>query len=801
MIELPLLENIGYGECQKCPLSPEYHVPGFGPADGITLVGEAPGQNETRIGRPFVGVSGKLIREVLVRAGVDPETCRWTNAALCRPPGNKTPPISATSACNNRLFRELHAARPTRILSLGASALTALQGATKPLRITAWRGKGFWTRIGERNVYTVATYHPAAILRDADLFRDMVMDVQKLLREEAPQPTPEVEAWIPTTEVEALRYLEEIVSAAGLYPLSCDLETSGFDPEVDFIISVGIGYAQGTRGAAVLIGGTLLESPRVRGQVERILRQRRAYHNAKFDLKFLEKWLDTTFPADDTMLMNYTMDERPMGQFSTHGLKTLSRFRYDADDYSWDWKKFFRDPEKFSITDLYQYQALDCYYTSRLAQDFEHELDEPALLLYDTLLIPGMHALRKIERHGVPMDVEYLQKLQLQLSKQLIRISKALQDGVEKLTGEKWFNPGSPLQVKEILERLGIEVESTNKEEMNIVVRSGASEDARGFAKAILEYRNLSKLLSTYVDGFLRRVGADGRIRADFLLHGTVTGRLASRDPNLQNIPHHGGGDPEAAERGDLIRRSFISGNGCTFVEADYSQLELRVAAFYSDDQLMRETFVNRVDIHYAVASQMFRKPIEEISKQERHLAKYFDFGLVYGRGAASLAEGREMEFIQAATGVRWTVRDAEKFMQRFLGGFPQLAAWLRKQRHAPHNAHEVSTPTGRRRRFDLVLPDGLAERQAINSPIQALASDICLDALIRLHAVLPEGAHILFTVHDSIAFEIRNDLLGDVLPVIKQVMEEVRVIQTDIPFVVEMKAGPNWTDAKVIDV
>jgi DNA polymerase-1 len=195
----------------------------------------------------------------------------------------------------------------------------------------------------------------------------------------------------------------------------------------------------------------------------------------------------------------------------------------------------------------------------------------------------------------------------------------------------------------------------------------------------------------------------------------------------------------------------------------------------------------------------MFGKPPEEISYFERYLAKYVDFGLIYGRSARSLVEGWEMEYLAQQGGERWTQKQAETFIEKFLGQFPQLKAWLANQERLVHSQHYIETLTGRRRRFPLITPQtrGSAERQARNSPIQSFASDINLSAMIKLHDLLdPREARILYSVYDSISFEIREDVLEKNIDVIKAVMEKPP-IPLLVPLRVDVEVGPRWSETK----
>lgn len=794
------------GDCEKCPLSNEYLVPGSGVGGGLALVGEAPGTHEVRNKIPFTGPTGKLIRMVLTAVGMDPDQAYWTNAALCRPPGNKTPPIEALSACHDRLVDELAVQKPQKMLIMGASALTSLMGAQVQQSIFKWYGKGMWIN----GVYSVPTFHPAAVLREADLFRDMVEDLQKLLDNDGPMQQPEVEVWIPLDVREFRRMAKKL---SGSTVLSCDTETTGFDFLRDKLISTAFGTLyDDLHGVSLVVGSTLAEDPEVKQGMWDLMHgdSVTVFHNAKFDLEFLGQYFGKHVrpsKLSDTMVMHYLLDERSSGRSEIHSLKTLARRYFDADYKTLDFNAFFSG-KGGTLEDLYNYQALDCYYTRRLHDVLLGKLTEESENLvsaYENVLIPASRTLTEIETTGALLDIPYLYGLELEYEDRLLDMQANLEVLVEKTSGVKFFNSNSSKQVGDYLRKtLGLTADKieTGKVHLKEMMPKVKDPDVREVLRSILDYRNQSKFLGTYIRGYLMRAHEDNRIRTNFALGGTVTGRLASRNPNLQNIPHHGIGDYDAAalERADKLRRAFIVPEGFSFVEADFSQVELRVAAHLSRDPLMMQIFHDGRDIHTEAAINMMGKPAEEITGPERRMAKFINFGVVYGRSAAAVAGGNEMQNIQQAGGTRWSVKQAQTFIDKFFAGFPDLDRWLREQRAAPHKQHYVESPTGRRRRFPLLLPgDPEYERQALNFPIQSLASDICLDAMIRLHQGLKDGARILFTVHDSICFEVPNENLDKTIDQIRHTMEEVSLLKLEVPIKVDIKVGTRWNELKEV--
>jgi len=815
------------GECAKCPLYVDddykHLVRGFGTADRLMIVGEAPGATEVAQGKPFVGESGRLIRSVLTKLGVHPdEDVYWTNAVLCRPPGNKTPTPTTIKLCNDRLLKvELPMVAPQKILALGGVALSAVLGTPAGLPITKWHGRSMWVEWADEigsfppRALAMSTYHPSAVLRDLDLFRDFAYDIEKLISRSAPIPDIEYTWVVATDGPEALGALKEL--ADGADELSLDIETMGLNPMSDDIISIGFGSHDPDRGVIIplaVLNGDLT----AKAEVARFIQEYNhplVLQNGKFDLQFLDVYFEQALRpkhVKDTMLLHYALDERPIGRYAAHGLKDLARIHYDAPDYKFDFPQFYASLEKQrlqlstddyqtwydeTMSKLYEYQVRDCIYTAKLHVDLSAELEAEypeGRGLLETLLYPGSMAFTEVELYGVKIDLEYLRGMKADYTERL----EGFRSELETIAWEG-FNPLSPVQVVKLLfdewQLDDSRGRSTEREALDSLVRRTKNPAHVDGIKKIIEYRLRAKVLATYIDGMLTRVDSDGRLRTDIRLAGTATGRLSSSDPNLQNIP---------TLMGQEIRDAFISEDGYTFLEVDYSQLELRVAAWLSEDEKMIQTFKDGKDIHRAVAAAMFNKREEDISEHERYLAKYVDFGVIYGRGALSLAEGWEMDYLEEKLGgVRWTLPQAEKFLNEFLAGFPQLTAWMKRQQNLGFRQQYVSSATGRRRRFPFVS-DRLKShigRQAVNTPIQGFASDICLSSLIRLHNSLPEGANVLFPVHDAIYFEVRDDLLDAVIPLIHDGMERdlPNGIDQVVPIPVKLKAGRRWGQVEEI--
>ena len=360
----------------------------------------------------------------------------------------------------------------------------------------------------------------------------------------------------------------------------------------------------------------------------------------------------------------------------------------------------------------------------------------------------------------------------------------------------KEFNPGSHIQVKKLMKELGVVTSSVEKDELRLAMsQQGADEEVRQIGEVIIEYRQLQKFISTYVEGLYNGRDENDRIHTDYIVPGAATGRIAGRDPNLMNIP---------ILYGPAIRESFIAPPGWRFGEADNSQAELRIAAAYSGDEEMARIYEEDGDIHIEVAASMYLKDPEDVVYLERYMAKYVDFGVIYGRGAHSLVTGWEMEhYVRELGGTRWSLKQAEEFIENMMNRFKGLKVWIEERKEAVIRDRYVELPTGRRRRFPLITKKNYykIQRQAVNTPIQGLASDLCVTSIINLHEALdPTKARILFTVHDSITLEIREDCIEEVARVIFEEMEDNVFLDTPIPFKADLELGDNWGNLEKFD-
>jgi DNA polymerase-1 len=371
---------------------------------------------------------------------------------------------------------------------------------------------------------------------------------------------------------------------------------------------------------------------------------------------------------------------------------------------------------------------------------------------------------------------------------------------LDKLQKEIWkhakeeFNINSPRQLGVILfEKLGLKVKGMKKTAGGVQSTRESEldklKDLHPVVPCILQYRELQKLLSTYIDTLPTLLEQDSRLHTTFIQTGSTTGRMASHNPNLQNIPIK-------TELGRNIRKAFIAEKGFKLVAFDYSQIELRLAAILSQDEKLVSIFKSGRDVHTEVASQVFKVPADKVDKEMRRRAKIINFGILYGMGVNAL---------RANLGS--TREEAQHFYNDYFATFTGLAHYLDKVKAEAARNGYIETLFGRRRYFEGIkskLPyiRAQAERMAINAPIQGTGADIVKIAMIRINELLEKkgltkDVHMLLQVHDELIFEIKNDLIDGLLDEIQNVMENI--LTTDqskgVPIVSHRAVGTTWGD------
>lgn len=414
------------------------------------------------------------------------------------------------------------------------------------------------------------------------------------------------------------------------------------------------------------------------------------------------------------------------------------------------------------------------------------ELEKEKLMsVFEEIEKPLIPVLAQMKEIGVKIDAEYLDTLAKDYHTQLSKLEKSIYEHVGKE-----FNINSPRQLGDMLfGELGLKgskktatgQRSTKESELEKL------KDAHPIIKDILAYRELQKLLSTYIDAFPKMLGTDGRLHTTFIQTGAATGRMSSQAPNLQNIPIR-------TELGRAVRGAFVAEDGFELCALDYSQIELRLVAIMSGDEKMTKTFSEGGDIHTAVAAEMFGIEPGEVTSDMRRNAKVINFGILYGMGANALAATAEM-----------SRADAQKYLADYVNTFTGLTEYMSTVRGEARTKGYTTTLFGRRRkltglRSPLPYIRAEAERQAVNAPIQGTSADIIKIAMSRINAEIvgtrTNEIRAVLQIHDELIYEIKKELVAEIVPQIKSIMEKVlpEDKRNGVPIIVDAAVGKRWS-------
>ena len=507
--------------------------------------------------------------------------------------------------------------------------------------------------------------------------------------------------------------------------------------------------------------------------------------NMKYDSKIFAQLGINVAPIDDTMLLSYAMHAGLHG----HGMDTLSE-RYLSHTPIpikplLGTGKSAITFDKVPLADAVKYAAEDADITLRLWQLFKPQLHRVGVTkVYETLERPLVPVLAAMERSGVKVDRDTLSRMSNAFAQKMA----GLEDEIYELAGRK-FNVGSPKQLGEILfDEMGLE---GGKKGKTGAYATGADvlEDLateHDLPARVLDWRQLSKLKSTYTDALQDHINPDtGRVHTSYSIAGASTGRLASTDPNLQNIPIR-------SEEGRRIREAFVAEPGKALVALDYSQIELRILAHIANIPELKQAFQDGIDIHALTASEMFGVPLDEMTSDVRRQAKAINFGVIYGISGFGLA--RNLRIPRA---------EAQGFIDRYFERFPGIRTYMNETKAFAKEHGFVQTLFGRKIHTPEISAKGpragFAQRAAINAPIQGTAADVIRRAMIRMpDAIKDLPATMLLQVHDELLFEVEKGAEDDLIAAARKVMENAAdpVVKLDVKLDVDAGVGASWAEA-----
>ncbi|SFM03998.1 DNA polymerase I [Shimia aestuarii] len=509
------------------------------------------------------------------------------------------------------------------------------------------------------------------------------------------------------------------------------------------------------------------------------------FQNAKYDCKVLSRYGITVAPIDDTMLLSYALHA---GEHN-HGMDALSERYLDHTPIPiktlLGTGKSAITFDKVPIDEAVKYAAEDADITLRLWKLFKPRLHQKQVTtVYETLERPLVPVLAEMEMHGIKVDRDTLSRMSNAFAQKMA----GLEAEIHELAGES-FNVGSPAQLGEILfDKMGIEGGKRGK---NGKYSTGADileelATEHELPRRVLDWRQLSKLKSTYTDALQDHINAEtGRVHTSYVQTGANTGRLASTDPNLQNIPVR-------SEEGRRIREAFVSEPGKTLVSLDYSQVELRILAHIAGIDALKQAFKDGQDIHAMTASEMFDVPMEEMTPELRRRAKAINFGVIYGISGFGLARN-----------LRIPRGEAQDFINRYFERFPGIRTYMDNTKAFAKEHGYVQTLFGRKIHTPEINAKGprasFAYRAAINAPIQGTAADVIRRAMVRMPAAIADlPAKMLLQVHDELIFEVDDSAVDEAIAVARDVMQGAAepAVKLDVPLIVDAGRGRNWAEA-----
>ncbi len=597
-----------------------------------------------------------------------------------------------------------------------------------------------------------------------------------------------------------------IAEAHGAGAIAIDTETSSLDAMQADLVGVSLALAPGraayvpighVKGDGDLFGGNGLVEEQLR-ETDVIARLKplleapdvlKIAQNAKFDwLVLAQRGVDMA-PVADTMLASYVLDAGRNG----HGMDELSEKYLGHKPLAFGevagQGKTFIGFARVAVDRATEYSAEDADVTLRLWRTLAPRLPAESITrVYETLERPMVGVLGRMERRGISIDRQILSRLSGEFAQDMAR----LEAEIYELAGEK-FNIGSPKQIGDILfGKMGLpgaRKTATGAWSTAAGVLDDLAEEGHQLPQRILDWRQLSKLKSTYTDALPTYVNPrTGRVHTSYALAATTTGRLSSSEPNLQNIPVRN-------EAGRKIRKAFVATPGARLISADYSQIELRLLAEIADIPQLKKAFAEGLDIHAATASEIFGVPVKDMPSEIRRRAKAINFGIVYGISAFGLANQLGIPREEAGAYIR-------KYFERF----PGIRDYMDRTKKLCREQGFVTTMFGRKCHYPRITSSNPSERAfneraAINAPLQGTAADIIRRAMIRMDDALSRAnlsAQMLLQVHDELVFEAPESEVEKTIEVVRRVMVEAPepAVKLSAPLVVDARAAQNWDEA-----
>ena len=578
--------------------------------------------------------------------------------------------------------------------------------------------------------------------------------------------------------------------------VAVDTETDSLNPHEANLVGISLCYDEGVACYIPLQHSEqkILEKKTVLDKLKNLLEDKsikKIGQNIKFDYIIFLKNKIKLNPIEDTMLMSYVLNAGK----HRHNMDILSEIYLNHKPISFKevagTGKSQISFDKVGIKLATEYAAEDADVTFRLYSLFKERLGQEKLLkIYELFEKPLVNLLAQMEIEGIKIDSNFLNELSKKFD---VKIKKLEKDIFKE--SKKEFNIGSPKQLGEILYN-ELKIAALKKTKKGGFATSATVLEDLAFKghklpKLVLDWRQLAKLKNTYTDTLPEHVNSETyRVHTSFLLAATTTGRLASSEPNLQNIPIK-------TEDGKEIRKAFVAEKNHTFISADYNQIEMRILADIADVKELKKAFKNNEDIHSLTASQVFNVPLSKINAETRRKAKAINFGIIYGISQYGLAKQ-----------ISVSNQEASEFLKSYFDKFPEIKDYMNKTINFCRKSGYVNNIFGRRCYITGINDKNynvrnFQERAAINAPIQGSAADIMRLAMIRIQQALDKNSScktkMLLQIHDELVFETPKNEIQKITPIIKKIMSDVSSSehhQFSTPLTVDINSGNNWGEA-----
>lgn len=774
--------------CNLCGFSNPSCIWGTGPKKAdIMIVNASAGDKDEESGEATME---GIVRRTLENCDYDLDKVYYTNAIKCRTPKGYKIKVSEIKKCRDYLQEEIKKVKPKYVLLLGAQACqAALDMKMSELQGTPYKKDG---------ITYYSTYSPRVLYYDAA---------------KAPQVERELRSFLELTKGNKvnkkgklntilLTSLEEVKEAFKDYKkkyksISYDIESTGLDRFEDDITLFGFGNNKVQYQIPLKVKYSPLEFKPIARKVimQYAIKQIQTFRwqiaaNGKFDDLFLEYHYGLKpFCNFDTNMASHLLDENTPDGLKDSAIRELGAPNWDINTTMK--KGTVETKEQFK--EFCKYNGYDIYYTHKLFLHYKKLLEnDPALYkLQHYLMCPAGRAYERIEKKGIYINPKAYNKSKTELYSERDKIEKELFDLIpsKKLRKKyKDINWNSVDQVSNLLFKdMGmtpLDRTPTGKPQINESVLKRLNHP---ICDKLIEHRGVATAIGTFVDGWGKLIKEDGRVHTKFNLIGTVTGRTSSNSPNLQQLP-----------RDTSIRCWVDAPEGYTFVTADYSQLELRMAAVVSGDRRMTQLFFEGADIHMNTAMSITGKQPEDIEKEERKKAKSCNFGFLYG-----MQWKKFMIYARDNYGTVVNEKEAKAFRNSFFDEYSDLLPWHDKQRRLARAEGEVRNPIGRIRHLPGIYSlekskQAEAERQAINSPVQGFGSDVAISAIVELVNTVPEEiGYLVGSVHDSIECLVKTEYVEWFSKYVLKTMSNPRILkeifqfETKVPIIADLEVGP----------